>query len=128
MEKNFDEWNSVKKKTDLTENNPIFYEREIWHCKIGLNIGFEQNGKGADFSRPVLIVKKFNTKIFLGIPLTKKEKTGKYYYNFENSIGKSTAILSQIKLTDSCRLINKIAYISKHEFDIIKHKIRTILF
>ena len=53
--KDFDLWNTQKKITDNSENKKTFHEREIWFIKIGENIGFEQNGKGKDFLRPVIV-------------------------------------------------------------------------
>ena len=62
--KNFDKWNSIKKALDSKDDRKIFYPkpREVWVCAIGKNIGVEQNGAGNNFSRPVLIVNKFNNK------------------------------------------------------------------
>ena len=58
--KNFDQWNEVKKETDTNVALPLFKEREIYNAKIGENIGFEQSGKGDEFVRPVLILKKLS--------------------------------------------------------------------
>lgn len=49
---------------------------------MGQNIGFEQNGKGDNFVRPVIILKKFNKNMFFGIPLSTQIKDGKFYYYF----------------------------------------------
>lgn len=80
--KDFDEWNIQKKKIDNFENKKTFHEREIWFIKIGENIGFEQNGKGREFLRPIIVYKKFSKNVFLGIPLTRADKKGKFYNNF----------------------------------------------
>ena len=60
--KDFNRWNELKKKidsnNDLLDNFPK--EGEVWMSSVGLNIGYEQNGSENNFSRPVLIVKKFN--------------------------------------------------------------------
>ena len=50
MNKNFDDWNLVKKNLDKNCSNPTFQKREIWWCSIGLNIGHEENGKNKDYS------------------------------------------------------------------------------
>ena len=42
--------------------------------KEGKNIGFEQNGKGSNFVRPILVLRKFNSSIFWGLPLTTIKK------------------------------------------------------
>ena len=39
-----------------------------------MNIGYEQDGSGNDFIRPVVIIRKFNNEIFWGVPLTKTRK------------------------------------------------------
>jgi mRNA interferase MazF len=58
---------------------PSFKEGELWWCSIGMNIGVEIFGKGADCARPVVIFKKFNADSLLGIPLTTKPKEGAQY-------------------------------------------------
>jgi len=32
-----------------------YKKRETWICNIGENIGFEEDGKGNEFTRPVII-------------------------------------------------------------------------
>jgi len=44
MEKDFDAWNKVKKLTNA-EQPRLYTVREIWWCRIGVNIGTEQDGK-----------------------------------------------------------------------------------
>ena len=126
IDKNFDDWNKVKKHTE-EKSGPFFYEREVWFTKIGENIGFEQCGKNLNFARPVLILKKFNNDIFWGIPLTKSDKDGNYYFKFILNEESSTAILSQLKLVDGKRLMSKIGKIDKDNFNILKQKIRKLL-
>jgi len=84
-------------------------------------VGFEQDGAGENYLRPVLIVKKFNNEIFWGIPLTKsvkdEPKDKRYYYSLsfaENVI--SLAILSQIRLIDAKRLKYKLGDMEEKEF------------
>jgi mRNA interferase MazF len=91
----FDKWNEVKKETNTDNVLVGFKERDIFNVKIGKNVGFEQNGKGKDFVRPVLIYKKLSKDMFLGIPLTKTQREGSFFYSFifiEGII--STAILA----------------------------------
>jgi len=121
--KDFDKWNKIKKQTHQKENLKTFHDREIWFLKIGENIGFEQDGKGDEFLRPVLIYKKFSRNVFLGIPLTTSEKSSKFYHTFVFQNKKSTAILSQIRLFDSKRLKYKVGRVSPKDFEDIKKKI-----
>src|SRR3989344_5296456 len=105
MEKNFDSWNIKKQELSKTER-AYFSKGDIWFASIGKNIGDEEDGKNSDFERPVLIVRKFNNNIFLGVPLTSnEEKEGKYYHKLISFSG-STAILSQIRLFDAKTLLS----------------------
>ena len=80
--KNFDEWNETKKEVDSKNKIIGFNQFEIVFVKMGVNVGFEQDGKGKEFLRPVLVYKKFNNRVFLGIPLSSQKKSGKFCYNF----------------------------------------------
>jgi mRNA interferase MazF len=61
----------------------VFQEREVWWCNIGVNIGDEEDGKSEFFSRPVLIIHKFNKKVFWGIPLTAQVKDNPNYHKIK---------------------------------------------
>ena len=121
-------WNENKK--DISKNNSLikFQQFQIIFMKIGINIGFEQDGKGKDFLRPVLVYKKFNNKIFLGIPLTSKENNDKFHFEFEYKKGvKSYAILSQIKLFDIRRAKYYDGKISKENFTKLQEKMLDLI-
>ena len=72
----FDKWNELKKIIEKKENFLKFRERDIWFIHLGKNIGSEQNGKGNEFLRPVLVLKKFSKRYFLGVPLSSQKKQG----------------------------------------------------
>ncbi len=127
MEKEFDRWNVQKKNIDLFVNKRVFHEREILFISIGENIGFEQNGKGDEFLRPVIVYKKFSKNVFLGIPLTKTARTGKFYADFEFQARRSTAILSQVRLFDSKRLKYVIGKMSVGDYNKVKEKLIELL-
>ncbi len=128
MNKNFDKWNKIKKETDNIKNIIKFQERHILFMKIGVNVGYEQDGKGEEFLRPVLVYKKFNKRIFLGIPLTSKEKLDKFHFQFEYKKGvKSFAILSQIKLFDVKRAKYYHGKISKDYFNKLQQKLLDLI-
>lgn len=129
MHKDFLEWHTQKARLDSKVNRIFFHERDIWFTHLGANIGFEQDGRGDNFLRPVIILKKFNNEVLWAIPLTKTEKNNQAYY-FPFSIKKnekSTAILSQIRLIDSKRLKYKIGTINKNDFILLKRKIRQLV-
>lgn len=128
MKKDYTLWNKIKTSLNNDKKRPYFHPREIWFCKLGLNVGFEQDGSGGEYLRPILILKKFNDKVCLIVPLTKSKKKGLYYFSFTyqpNVI--SVAILSQIRLIDVQRLEYLSGYISKNDFKRIKEKIRQLI-
>jgi len=129
MKKDYSEWQKLKQAINERDNSPTFFkEKEIWYFNCGLNVGHEQDGKGKSFRRPILILHKFNKHVFWSIPLTSSRKKHKFYFefNFEPK-RKSWAIISQIKLTDSKRLIEKIGKMSTDDFKSIKEKIRSLI-
>ncbi len=129
--KRYDEWNKLKKETQEEKVFVGFKNRDIFYIKMGENIGFEQNGKGDNFVRPIVIIKGFNRDMFFGIPLSTKIKDGKFYHKFEFSKGGklmiNIALLSQMRLYSTKRLLNKIGVISKSDFEIIKSKFKKLI-
>lgn len=132
--KDYSVWTPLKRSLHNTEEARLFFhEREIWYCHIGENIGFEQDGRGEEFLRPVMIVRKFNNEIFWGISLTHTAKDSPFYFSFirwlEDGVnaGESTAILSQIRLIDAKRLRRMIGYISNGDFGVLKEKLKALL-
>ncbi len=128
MYKSFDMWNSQKKHLENQDKLIGFSQYEIVFMKIGVNIGFEQDGKGEDFLRPVLVYKKFNNQVFLGIPLTSKAKNNQFHFEFEyKKDKKSFAILSQLKLFDIKRAKYKDGKISKNDFIKLQDKLLKLI-
>ncbi len=122
MNKNFDQWNIVKKKTNKNYDvgSVYFREREIWWVRLGVNIGFEQDGTGEQYARPVIILKKYNPQVFLVVPLSTTDKRGKYYFDVGDVDGKNAvAILSQIRLIDVHRLVKHIGIVDKKMFPLL---------
>ena len=126
--KKFNEWNEVKKRTDNKIIIPKIRQREIYWANIGENIGFEQNGKGDDFMRPLLIFKKFSNNIFFGIPLSSQsKKVGSFFFEFSfQNDETSTALIVQGKLFDAKRLDRKIGKISIDDFEKLKIKFKEL--
>ena len=109
------EWFDVKLELNNNEKIPLFKEREVWWCSIGLNVGFEVFGKREIFTRPVLVVRKYNKYTFLGLPLTSKRKdiSAHYHLDFNNRNG--SVLLDQARVFDVRRLGEKIGRLSKGE-------------
>jgi len=125
MLKDYKIWMPVKANINNNDSFPRGYkEREVWYASIGENVGFEEEGKGKKFDRPVLILRAFSRNLCCIIPLSKTEKRGKYYYAFDGNTGKtSVALLSQLRAVDSSRLRDKIGFAKKEDFDKIKKRV-----
>ncbi len=127
MNKDFREWHEEKSDLQANKARVFFHEREVWFASVGLNIGFEQDGRGARFLRPVLVLKKFNHEVLWSIPLTKSHKKGKYHFSFLLGETMSTAIISQIRLIDSKRLHYKIGDMASKDFNEIQKKLKQLM-
>lgn len=122
--KDFDNWNIEKKRINDTSPPLFFHAREVWWCKLGINVGFEQDGKNKQFSRPVVILKTYSTNAALIVPLTSKDKKGTYYFDIGQVAGRDAkAVLSQIRFIDKRRLINKTDSINKEIFEKLRSAI-----
>lgn len=113
-EKDFKSWNKVKERLDENSQGISFYEKEIWWCSLGVNVGHEQDGKGSMFIRPVYILKKINSNMFIGIPLTSNLKNDYAHIAFYFNYDFSTATISQIRILDKNRLFNRIGNTSDY--------------
>jgi mRNA interferase MazF len=128
MSKKFDEWNNIKQKLHNKKNKIIIPKnREIYWASIGVNVGFEQDGKGEIFSRPVLIVKRYSKNLFFGVPLSTQIKEGSFFYTFTLKNKQSNALLVQARVYDTKRLENRIGMISKDDFQTLKIKLKDLL-
>jgi mRNA interferase MazF len=128
MQKNFTEWNKIKIELENVDLNKIeFSETEIWWTSIGINLGDEEDGKNEKYERPVLVLKKFSSKLFVGIPLSTKVKEGKFYINFKTDTFEYSVLLSQAKVMSSKRLMRKINKLSRGRFNSVRDSYKKLL-
>jgi mRNA-degrading endonuclease toxin of MazEF toxin-antitoxin module len=131
MVKNFPGWHALKQSIDsLTGARPMGYkDRDVWWLSVGHNVGFEENGKGPAFRRPVLVVRGFSKEVFWGVPLTSKIKSGIYYHTFTitGATTQSTALLSQLRTFDTKRMISKVGMVNEADFKEIKKQLRAFI-
>ena len=131
MEEIFDKWNEVKKIVQNDEKIRLFKQRDIFFINMGQNVGFEQNGKGENFVRPIVILKKITNQMFIGIPLSSQIKDGDWFFKFEfnikDKISLNIAILPQIRMFSSKRLLNKIGVMKIEDFEKMKDKIKKFI-
>jgi len=127
MKKDFDKWN--KRKKELNNEQPNFYrERDIRWCSLGINIGFEQDGKNETYRRPVLIIKGFSLNVCLIVPLTTSTKSNSYHINIGIINDKENFVItSQIRLIDTKRLHDRIEILDENKFDEIRKAIRNLI-
>lgn len=126
--KDFDVWNIAKKNIHKKEFKGYIHERELWWCSLGLNVGDEEDGKNDQFERPVLIIRKFNQRIVLIVPLTTKVKENQYYFPFTHDTVAFAVIISQLRLISTNRLTRKIRKMDQDLFREIKEKIIMVIF
>jgi mRNA interferase MazF len=119
--KRFLVWIGIKQKLDSHEYAPpLVSEGDLWWCAIGENVGIETSGKGHNFTRPMIILKKFGRLAFFGIPTTTKEREGSWYVSFLHQGIVETALLSQAKMFSYKRLDRKMGSLDETDFKKVK--------
>lgn len=116
MKRNYVAWYRLKAQIEQQVPRDKFHQREIWWCSLGANIGFEEDGKNEQFERPVLVVRKFNKELFLGVPLTTKEKDNRFYHPIKIGEQTGSVMISQVRVLSSRRLNRRLTRIGKKTF------------
>jgi len=122
--KDFDGW--IEKKKEYHYQNllpPMFKERDIWWVSIGINVGYEEDGKHERFLRPVLVLKKFNRELFLGIPMSTKVKDNRYYIQVSVQDEIVSVLISQIRVFSAKRIQDKLGELDKGDFEKVKDEV-----
>ncbi|MFH1244497.1 MAG: type II toxin-antitoxin system PemK/MazF family toxin [bacterium] len=127
--KDFDGWIEKKKETDAkTSRAPYFKERDIWWVSVGVNVGFEEDGKNGNYVRPVLVIKKFNQELFVGLPMSTKLKNNKYYLPVSMQGREVSVLISQLRVFSSKRIWNKLGELDPTDFEkVVKYTREKIL-
>ncbi|MCX6735954.1 MAG: type II toxin-antitoxin system PemK/MazF family toxin [Candidatus Parcubacteria bacterium] len=128
MKKDFENWHKIKSEIHENERSKRYHAREVWWCSIGANIGFEQDGDGSEYQRPVLILKGLSKDTCLVIPLT--TSPNKHPMRIQAGIvGEKNAsvIISQLRVVDTKRLTNKLGFIEKDIFENIRKAVKDML-
>ncbi len=116
MDDIFLQWHNLKSEIDRSNKKVFFNEREIWWCTLGQNIGHEQNGKSEYFTRPVLIVKKFNSGKCWVLPLGTTLREGIYYKKTVVNGIDASILLDQLRTISSKRLTRKFYKLEKSNY------------
>ncbi|MEK7579472.1 MAG: type II toxin-antitoxin system PemK/MazF family toxin [Patescibacteria group bacterium] len=127
-QKDFNGWNKQKKRLHQNKRKTYFDKREVWWCALGVNVGFEQDGAGYAHQRPVVILKKLSRETCLVVPLTTSNRTHPLRLPAGVTGGKeSYAILSQVRVVDVGRFMEKVGTIEIEKFDEIRKTIKDML-
>lgn len=122
--KDFNKWIVLKTKCHYKKSlPPMFKERDIWWVSIGVNIGYEENGKHEKFLRPVLVLRKFNRELFLGIPMSTKIKNNRYYIKVTVKRDLVSTLISQIRVFSAKRIQDKLAELDTDDFNKVKQEV-----
>lgn len=121
MQKDFEGWNIVKQETEDNLANTRVRTGEVRWCRFGINVGREIVGKGETFRRPVLILKKFSSDTFLGLPISLQIKEGSWYYTFTHDEIERSIVLNQARALDRKRLEDRLFEVSDSELLKIKN-------
>ncbi len=125
MQKDFDGWTEEKKKVHDREDILLYHERDVRWCRLGINVGFEQDGTGIGYSWPVLVLKAFSRYACLVVPLTTSIKKNPYHISIGLIDDKEAAvIISQLRLIDTKRLYKKIGVIDTKKFAEIRKAVK----
>jgi len=127
MEKDFDKWNEKKKILDGKSTRFLFHPGEIWWCSVGLNVGSESYGKGDNYQRPVLVLKKLSSDQFIGLPVSTQKKVGSWFVEVNSSVGIRWILLYQIKMFSAKRLQYCFIILEACEFEKVKQKLEILL-
>ena len=128
MNKDFDKWNIEKKAIHARRDKLLYREREVRWCNLGVNVGFEHDGTGEKYARPVLILKGYSRDVCLVLPLTTSTKENPYHI----SVGliadrEASVIISQLRLVETRRLDQRIDVLDKATFERIRKAVKDML-
>ncbi len=131
-QKNFNDWNEEKQTIQKTKTPNVYPKmRHIYYAKLGINIGFETDGK-KKYLRPVLILAKIGSLYWVA-PLTSQLKIDLFHHllksvTFEN-VKNSLVMLSQGRILDKKRIKERIGdMVSQEEFSEIQKKMKKLYF
>jgi mRNA interferase MazF len=120
----FTDWLKTKFTLDAQERVHQIKQGEVYWCALGVNVGDEEHGKGERYRRPVLVLKKFNNNIFIGVPMSTRHKINPYYLKVLLKDVEQSVMISQLRVMDTKRLDSKIGYISKQDLLMIKTEVK----
>ncbi len=92
-----------------------------------MNVGFEQNGNGDEYVRPVVIVAKYGEHTCLVVPLTHTIRPAWYRHVMRVSDETVAALINQTRVVDKRRLQERMGVVGSEEFSVLKNKIIALM-
>ena len=123
----FDIWNEKKQKLDANKRSLLFKEGEVWWCSLGINVGEEVYGKGKEFTRPVIILKKLSSNTCIILPLTTKKRKGTWYFFLNVQKQDQWVMMNQIRSISANRLIKREDSLQNEVFIKLKKSVAQLL-
>ena len=118
--------NEYKKRVDAGKAR-LYTVREVWWCRLGVNVGTEQDGKGEKYVRPCVIIGPFGKDACLVVPLTTSAREHPLRVEVGLVQGSpAKANISQLRVIDTRRLLKKIGFLYKQEFEELKKRLREL--
>ena len=105
----------------------MFKERDIWWVSVGVNVGYEEDGKHEKYLRPVLVLRKFNRDLFLGVPMSTKLKENPYYVKVTVKNQAVSVLISQIRAFSAKRIEDKLAEIDSNDFKKVRYEVTKMI-
>ena len=127
MDNDFSGWMNIKGRIHKGGAVTKFSEGQIWWAALGKNVGVEINGKGKDYSRPVVIFRKLSHLCFYAIPLTSQPHSGSWYVEFNFRGKQEYAVLSQMRMMSVSRLYNRMGKLSNGDYKKIQSGFRKLI-
>lgn len=119
-----DAWNAEKKRLSQRDKLPVFRVGEVWWCSLGLGLGVEVSGKGAQFRRPVIVLRKLGVSGCIVAPITTKPKTGDWFHALDWGQGPRWVMLHQMRFVSAARLSNRVVTLSAAQVNAVRAQAR----
>ena len=123
----FDAWNEKKRVLDTNKRGLLFKEGEIWWCSVGRNVGEEVYGKGREFRRPVVILKKLTGNSCIVMPTTTKPRRGSWYHHIHVTGKDRFVMMHQLRFISGNRLWVRESTLSESEVAELKKSVAELL-
>ncbi len=127
MEKDFDAWNAKKKTLDTNKRDLLFKEGEIWWCSLGVNVGEEVYGKGQDFRRPVVVLRKLSHNSCIVMPTSTQKREGSWYHYLHVQNKDRWVLMHQVRFISANRLYIRESALSEDELNELKKSATKLL-